>query len=178
MKRLNLTGQRFGRLMVLKFDSMRNGLSYWRCLCDCGKEKVIRGTHIKIIKSCGCYRKEIFKKRLEKNSYGLKHGMWKERFYKTWDGMKQRCSNNNRKKYKNYGGRGIKVCKEWLKFENFRDDMHQSYLIHVNEFGEKQTTIDRINNNGNYCKKNCKWSTYKEQNNNNRGNLAYKNKQL
>lgn len=79
--------------------------------------------------------------------------------------MKQRCLNPNNKKYPIYGGRGIKVCKEWLKFENFRDDMFNTYFMHA--------SIERINNNGNYEQKNCKWITLKEQAKNRNDNHYY-----
>ena len=102
--------------------------------------------------------------------------MFGTRFYKIWAKMKERCLNKNCAAYLSYGGRGITVCDRWHKFENFRDDMYESYLSHVNEFGEKNTSIDRIDNNGNYCKENCRWATRKEQNNNTRKNVYVKYK--
>jgi len=90
------------------------------------------------------------------------HGLRQHPLYKTWCNMKQRCNNPNQPKYKNWGGRGIKVCDRWLNsFENFIQDM-----------GERPqgTSIDRINVNGNYEPNNCRWATIKEQNNNKRKN--------
>jgi len=83
--------------------------------------------------------------------------------------MKKRCLNENNPSYKNYGGRGIKICQRWLDdFANFMNDMLDSYIEHVSKYGEKNTTLDRIDTNGNYEPSNCKWSTFKEQNNNQR----------
>jgi hypothetical protein len=94
------------------------------------------------------------------------HGMKGSRFYEIWRNMKKRCFNLNRKDYKNYGGRGITVCEEWLTFKNFMNDMYGSYQAHVKKFGENNTTLDRKDANGNYEPSNCKWSTRIEQNNN------------
>lgn len=101
------------------------------------------------------------------------HGMAQTRFYNIWCGINTRCFNKNVKIFKYYGNRGIKVCKRWQVFINFRDDMYKSYLKHVKEFGENNTSIDRINNNGNYSFNNCKWNTTKEQVRNRRDNRYY-----
>jgi len=101
--------------------------------------------------------------------------MTNTRFYRIFCGIKERCDNENRDNYNRYGGRGIKC--EWKNFEEFKNDMYESYLIHFGKYG-KDTSIDRINNNGNYCKKNCQFSTIKIQANNTRRNhfITYKNK--
>ena len=101
----------------------------------------------------------------------LKHGFAHTKFYRTWASIKTRCSNKNSKYYRHYGGRGIIFDKQWEKFENFLNDMYKSYLKHIEQFGEKNTTIERKNNNGNYCKKNCRWATPKEQLQNTRRNV-------
>lgn len=106
----------------------------------------------------------------------LKHGMYYTRFYRIWKGLQTRVNNPNTKGYKFYGGRGIKC--EWKSFEKFKKDMYKDYVQHVKDFGEKNTTLDRINNNGNYSNKNCKWATLKEQYKNRPQTKKYKGKTL
>lgn len=162
-KRLDLVGDKFGRLVVVELDHKTRSSVYWGCKCGCGVEKIITGSNLKSggTVSCGCYRTEN----------NTKHGMRHTRFYITWKGIKARCSGNPVGQKKNYIGRGISVCKRWNKFENFRDDMYKLYINHCDEFGEKNTFIDRVDNDGNYCKKNCKWSTRLENNCNKRSTI-------
>lgn len=89
-------------------------------------------------------------------------------FYYRWQNMKQRVLNPKNLSYSHYGGRGIKICKKWLSFEGFKEDLYKKYLIHVKEFGIKETSLDRIDNDGDYKKSNCKWSTREEQMDNQR----------
>ncbi len=99
--------------------------------------------------------------------------MSKTKFYRVWKAIKNRCNNPNVESYKDYGGRGIKICERWLEsFENFRDDMYESYLEHKKN--NNSTTINRINNNGNYEPSNCKWATYLEQTKNKRKSIKPK----
>jgi hypothetical protein len=98
----------------------------------------------------------------------LYHGMSRSRFYRTWVGLNVRCNNPKAKGYHNYGGRGIAVL--WRSYMDFYNDMNESYLDHVKIHGEQNTTIDRKNNNGHYCKQNCEWATIKEQTNKKRTN--------
>ena len=160
----DLSGQKFNMWTVLSFDSIKNGKAYWLCKCECGTTKVVCGTSLtkntRPSKSCGCLRSTT--------RHSIKHGFKGTRFYNIWNTMKQRCFNKNKDNYMYYGGRGISVCDNWLDFINFKNDMYESYIIHLDIFDEKNTTIDRIDFNKNYCKENCKWSTLSEQNKNKR----------
>ena len=177
----DLRGKIYGRLKVIEFSYCKNELSYWKCKCECGNECIVRRDCLcnGSTKSCGCLLKEhgielgnqygnVYKDNLvEKANY--KHGDSKTRFYHIFIEMKRRCNNEKRSCYSNYGGRGIKV--EWESYEDFKKDMYDSYLKHSEKYGEENTTIDRIDVNGNYCKSNCKWSTNKEQNRNKRNTI-------
>lgn len=172
---INMVGKRYSRLIVISrdVDSIRKAF-FWNCLCDCGKKKSIQGSNMRrgLIKSCGCLRKEYYKKLIGHgipNSHSNSHGKSKSRLYIKWSGMRKRCLNSKSDRYKDYGGRGIKICDEWKdNFINFYNDMQESYLKHCKIFGERQTTLDRVNNDGNYEKSNCRWATYSEQNINQR----------
>jgi hypothetical protein len=164
-----MVGQKFNRLLCLKYAYTKKDCAYWLFRCDCGTEKIIWGHYVRSghIKSCGCLWKEsiIKSNKITKTT----HGMSYSNFYATWFAMVDRCINKDHQAYPSYGGRGIKVCERWRKFENFRDDMYESYLAHIKEFGEKNTSIDRFPNvNGNYEPNNCKWSTKLEQSNHRR----------
>lgn len=158
-KPLNLEGQRFGRLIVIKRVKTPNendGHIYWLCQCDCGNTAIVRGNRLisGITTSCGCYKKVA----------SIKHGMFGTRIYQIWANMKRRCNNPDNIKYKNYGGRGIIVCEEWNK------DFMTFYNWAINNGYSDKLTIDRINVNGNYEPNNCRWTDMKTQQSNRTNN--------
>jgi len=149
-------GDKYGILTIME-ELPKTTKRIFLCRCVCGKEKIVimgnlRNGHTR---SCGCL-----------NRYNsITHGMRYTRFYAIWKSMNGRCYSPSHASFKSYGLRGI--TSEWRgSFEKFKNDMYESYLDHVKDYGVKQTTLDRINNSGNYSKDNCRWATYMEQNNN------------
>jgi len=155
---IDLTGERFERLCVIRRVGNKKDKVMWLCKCDCGNETNATGTHLKrgSIKSCGCLRREL----------QTKHGEHKSRLYGVWRDMKSRCYDANLKSYKNYGGRGITVCDDWHDFANFREWAYDNG--YHPEAPKWKCTLDRINNNGNYEPSNCRWVDMKIQNHNKR----------
>ena len=159
---VNLIGVRFGRLTVVKREADKSpGNPRWLCLCDCGKTTVTQGGALKggVQISCGCYQLET----------ATTHGQEGTRAYSAWAAMKSRCLNPKTKPYKDYGGRGIKVCDSWLRFENFYADMGDA---------PDGMSLDRKDNESGYSLENCRWVSMEVQNNNRRNNhiLTFKGK--
>lgn len=163
---IDLTGQKFSRLIVVeRASNSRSGRVRWLCRCDCGKQIVVHGSALRIChtQSCGCLQKE----RTSKANYVHGHAINKSCTYISWKHMMQRCYNSKNKRYKDYGGRGIKVCDRWQELNG------QGFINFLQDMGKRppNLTLDRVDNNGNYCKANCRWATPKIQNCNQRSNI-------
>ena len=145
--------------------SEKNWIYIWNCKCKCGN---IEERNVKSLsknskcKECLSKTRAMSLSNKNKEDFGMfKHGNCYDRFYDIYTSMKYRCENKNNSAYKYYGGLGIKCL--WTSYLDFKNDMYDSYLIHVNNFGEKDTTLDRINVYSDYSKDNCRWATRKEQ---------------
>lgn len=154
----NLLGQRFGRLLILHAAARVGDRTAWICLCDCGVIKIVTTKALRVgsTHSCGCMRMQ--------HGQSARTGKPPSPSYQSWTAMIQRCRNPNAAGYRNYGGRGITICKRWLSFPDFFADMGAR---------PKDTELDRINNDGNYEPGNCRWATPAIQGSNRRTNRIF-----
>src|SRR5436190_19682968 len=152
---IDITGQRFGRLIVIEIAARKGpgGRSLWLCRCDCESKVVAWGGNLRSgnTKSCGCLRREVSYENHFIHGEGKSGKTTSE--YHSWQAMRARCLDPNNRAYKWYGGRGIRVCARWLKFENFLADMRRR---------PAGRSLDRINNDGDYEPSNCRWATPKQ----------------
>ncbi len=160
-KRIELEGQRFGRLVAVEYL----GKYRYRCACDCGAAHESSTGELRTGKtrSCGCLRKEVT------GAKRRTHAKSKSRTYHIWQGMKNRCYNTGREEYQRYGAKGVTVCDRWHKFENFLADMGEC---------PNGLTLERVNNARGYEPGNCRWATVKEQNNNSSRNVRFAGRTL
>ena len=163
LKYLNLKDKRFGKLVAVERAKNVGKKVSWKCLCDCGNETNVLTTNLTTnrIKSCGCLRTERTVQR------STTHNQRHTKLYEVWKTMKQRCFNPKNKGYKNYGGRGIKICDEW------KNNYQAFYEWSMNNGYKEGLSIDRIDVNGNYEPSNCRWADRFTQNNNTRKNKPF-----
>ena len=160
----DITGQKFGRLTVVKRAGTKDNQAMWLCRCDCGNEIIVQGGNLRNgnTKSCGCYQRDMSRE------VHTRHNGSYSRLYGVWACMVQRCTNPNNRSYKRYGARDIKVCDEWFDFGTFQEwAMSNGYNPNAKR-GE--CTLDRIDNNNGYSPDNCRWINIQKQCQNTRKN--------
>lgn len=162
-KKLDLTDMRFGRLVAIKevesYVSPKGyKLSRWLCKCDCGNIITVNTQALRSgnTMSCKCLHKELLSKRRSKGHES------RSRLYSIWNGMKHRCFSENARCYARYGGRGINICDEWIGENGFQNFKYWA----INNGYSDELTLERVDNDGNYCPDNCTWATHEQQANN------------
>lgn len=163
----DLTKLKVGMLTVASFAGTISGFALWNCICECGKSSVVRSLNLvrtSPTRSCGCIKKN--------QKTRLRHGRTRTPEHTAWSAMIQRCTDANYHWWPHYGGRGIKICRRWMLFENFFADMGVRPTAHH--------SLDRINNEGNYTARNCRWATIQQQAENRRTNryLTFEGRRL
>lgn len=162
---IDLTGQRFSRLLVVRLADRAGREIRWECRCECGVSAIVRGNQLRSggTKSCGCLKREASSRNiLALRNSNFRHGKRRTPEYCAWSNMIQRCSNAKHPFYEWYGGRGISVCDEWQDFKVFFADMGcRPSLGH---------SLDRIDVNGHYAPANCRWASMAVQANNTQNN--------
>jgi hypothetical protein len=166
-KFVDITGNRYGELTVLGLAEVKlKNRPAWRCICDCGREKVVAGDSLKCgaVKCCGAHKTKFYSEALSRRSKIQNRKYPKEtdshsRLYTLWRAMKWRCLDPTHVAYDRYGGAGITICDDWMTYSKFREwAVSSGYQEHL--------TIDRKDNNRGYCPDNCRWATHKEQSKN------------
>ena len=168
-KQYDLVGQQFGRLVVINKDIEKTNKHdvYWICKCNCGNVKSVTTGHLRsgTVRSCGCIRKEQSIERFKQAAKGnIRHGeAGKTKLYSIWHNMLQRCNNPNGRAYKWYGGKGVKVYRDWYDYKKFADWAYShGYIEQENVNRSERLSIDRIDSNKDYCPQNCRWISVKE----------------